>query len=225
MNENLPKAYKQGWQDFYGRKFIVGPNVLIPRPETEFIVDAVLNLVGKAYLPGVKPNEAQIDARNLQILDVGTGSGCVAVTLKLEIPEAAVVASDISDVALEIAKDNAAKLGAKVEFMKSDLMNEITFTPDVVVANLPYVDENWEWLDKKALSHEPSLALYAGEQGLELTNKLIEQVTERGVKYLILEADPCQHSQITEFAAKKGLELVETRGFILVFTYSNSPRA
>ncbi len=219
MNENLPKAYKQGWQDFYGRKFIVNRDVLIPRPETEMMIDAVLNLVGKPYLPGVKPNKATIDAEDLQILDVGTGSGCIAVTLKLELPKAIVVASDVSSRALKVAKENAKNLDAEVEFIKSDLMGDIDFAPDIVVANLPYVDKNWDWLDKESLNHEPDLALYADENGLKLINKLLKQVAERKIKYLILEADPCQHGQIIKEAEKNGLELVETRGFVLVFTY------
>ena len=81
--------------NFYGRDFIITPDVLIPRPETEMIVDAVLNLAGKSYLPGVKPGP-KILPNNPQILDVGTGSGCIAITLALELPEASITASDIS---------------------------------------------------------------------------------------------------------------------------------
>lgn len=223
MSESLPKAYKQGWQEFYGRKFLVNRDVLIPRPETEMMIDAVLNLVGKPYLPGVKTGKARINVNGLQILDVGTGSGCIAITLKLELPEAMVTASDISDGAISIAKKNAKNLGAEVKFIKSNLMDDIEFAPDIVVANLPYVNKNWDWLDKKSLSYEPSLALYADKNGLELIYKLIKQAAERKIRYLILEADPCQHPQITERAKKNGLELVEARGFIL--TFSNNLRA
>ena len=178
------------------------------------MIDTVLNLVGKSYLPGVKPGKAVL-AEDLAILDVGTGSGCIAVTLKLELPKAKVVASDISKKALIVAKENAKRLGAEVEFRQADLLDGLDFRPDVVVANLPYVDENWDWIDKKALSKEPSLALYAEDGGLALIKKLIDQVTERKIKHLILEADPCQHEHIQEYAKKKGLTLRETRGFIL----------
>ena len=200
--------------DFYGRDFIVTPDVLIPRPETEMMVDMVLNLAGKPYLPGVKPGKAVLP-NNMTILDVGTGSGCVAVSLKLELPQATVVASDISRKALTVARENARILGADVEFIQADLMDGITIQPDVVVANLPYVDENWEWIDKEALSAEPSLALYADDGGLKLIKRLIDQVAERGIRHLILEADPCQHEQIEEYANKKSLTINETRGFIL----------
>ena len=181
------------------------------------MVDAVLNLVGKAYLPGVKPSEAKLP-EDLTVVDVGTGSGCIAVTLKLELPKATVIATDISEKALKVARENADVLGAKVEFLQGDLLKDVDIKPDLVVANLPYVDKNWEWVDTEALSHEPSIALYANDGGLELIYKLIDQVTERNIKHLILEADPCQHEQITEYAKKKGLELAETRGFSLYFS-------
>ena len=202
--------------DFYGREFVINSDVLIPRPETEQMIDMVLNLAGKPYLPGVKPGEAVL-AEDLAILDVGTGSGCIAVTLKLELPKARVVASDVSEKALAVAKENAKNLGAEVEFRQADLLDGLDFQPDVAVANLPYVDENWEWIDKEALSKEPSLALYAEDGGLALIKKLIDQVTERKIKHLILEADPCQHECIQEYAKEKGFTLRETRGFILYF--------
>ena len=202
--------------DFYGREFVINSNVLIPRPETEQMIDTVLNLVGKSYLPGVKPGKAVL-ADDLAILDVGTGSGCVAVTLKLELPKARVAASDVSKKALIVAKENAKRLGAEVAFRQADLLDGLDFQPDVVVANLPYVDENWEWIDKEALSKEPSLALYAEDGGLSLIKKLIDQVTERKIKHLILEADPCQHERMQEYAKEEGFILRETRGFVLYF--------
>ena len=151
--------------DFYGREFVINEDVLIPRPETEMMVDMVLSLVGKSYLPGVKPSKAVLP-NDMTILD-------------------------------------------------ADLLDGIEMRPDLVVANLPYVDEKWDWIDKKALSKEPSLALYAEDGGLALVFKLIDQAVERGVRHLILEADPCQHERIKEYANKKGLALCETRGFAL----------
>ena len=200
--------------DFYGREFVINGDVLIPRPETEMMVDMVLSLAGKPYLPGVKPGEAVLP-ENMTILDVGTGSGCVAVSLKLELPQATVVASDVSEKALAVARENATRLGVDVEFVQADLLDRIVAQPDIVVANLPYVDENWEWIDKEALGKEPSLALYAKDGGLALIKRLIDQVAERGIRHLVLEADPCQHDRITKYAEEKGLTLRETRGFIL----------
>ena len=208
------KETLQNKQDFYGRDFIVTPDVLIPRPETEMIIDTVLNLVGKPFLPGVKPSEPKLP-EDITILDVGTGSGCIAITLDLLLPQAKIVATDVSDKALKIAQKNASELGAEVEFLQSDLLKNVKVKPDLIVANLPYVDENWDWIDKEALSKEPALALYAKDGGLELIFKLIDQVAEREVHHLVLEADLCQHERITSYAKKKGLALRETRGFIL----------
>ncbi len=200
--------------NFYGYDFIITPDVLIPRPETEMMVDMVLSLAGKPYLPGVKPGEAVLP-EDMTILDVGTGSGCVAVSLKLELPQATVVASDVSEKALAVARENATRLGADVEFVQADLLDRIVAQPDIVVANLPYVDENWEWIDKEALGKEPSLALYAEDGGLALIKRLINQVTERGIRHLVLEADPCQRERIAKYAEEKGLTVNQTRGFIL----------
>ncbi len=200
--------------DFYGREFVINGDVLIPRPETELMVDMVLSLAGKSYLPGVKPGKAVLP-EDMTILDVGTGSGCIAVTLKLELPKASVVASDVSEKALAVARENARRLGAGAKFVQADLLDGILTQPDIVVANLPYVDENWEWIDKEALSKEPSLALYAEDGGLALIKRLIDQVTERGIRHLVLEADSCQHERIAMYAEEKGLMINQTRGFIL----------
>ena len=213
MNAN---SLKNKTVNFYGREFAVNPDVLIPRPETEMIIDAVLNLVGKPFLPGIKPNKAMLSL-NLKIVDVGTGSGCIAVTLKKEIPEAEITATDISKTALNVAKENAKKFGTDINFVESDLLDKIDFAPDLVVANLPYVDKDWDWIDKEALTKEPSIALYAENRGLALIYKLIDQVAEQKISHLILEADPCQHEAIINYAMEKKYVLQETRGFILNF--------
>ena len=210
-----PTAYQKGLADFYGREFIVNPNVLIPRPETEAIVDTALNLLGKSYLPGVKPSEARL-AQNAKVLEIGTGSGCIAITLKLEVPELDIVATDISDKALEVARANVERFNVDIKLQKADLLDGITERFDLIIANLPYVDKDWDWLDKKALSYEPSLALYAEDHGLKLIFRLIKQAQERRVPSLILEADPCQHNDIVNFAAKRGYSLIEKRGFVLL---------
>lgn len=219
MSNNIPVAYEAGWQDFYGRNFIVNPAVLIPRPETEQLVDAVLKLAGKSILPGVKAIERKLPEKPV-ILDVGTGSSCIATTLKLEIPEAEVFGLDVSEEALEIARKNAERFGAKVEFIKSDLLENYSGeTPEIIVANLPYVDENWEWLDKEALSAEPDLALYAEDGGMALIKKLLEQIKAREYKcYVILEMDPCQQEEIIAFAKNLGFNYDKTEGFMVQFS-------
>ena len=196
--EGEPLAYILGYREFYGRRFFVTPNVLIPRPETETIIDIAKKL---------KPDK---------ILDVGTGSGCIAITLVLELPNTQVSAVDISDDALRIAQKNAAHHNAKVEFHKSNLLENYQPKPGtLIIANLPYVDAAWDWLDHKTLDHEPSLALYAEQGGLELIYKLINQ-TPAGCP-LILEADPCQHEAIIKYAQKRNFTLVRQDGFIIYF--------
>ena len=202
--------------DFYGRDFIITKDVLIPRPETEQLIDAVLNLAGKSYLPGVKPSKRKLPLDPV-ILDVGTGSGCIAITLKKELPEASVYASDISKPALKIAQKNADKHSAPINTIISYLLEKVKFTPDVIVANLPYVDPEWNWIDKKSLSKEPSIALYAEDHGLALIKELITQASGHQIKYLVLEADPCQHADIIGYTKKAGFQHLETRGFILTF--------
>ena len=213
MSANLPLAYKNGYQDFYGRDFIVTPDVLIPRPETEQIIDTVLNLAGKPYLPGIKPSPRKLPP-NPTILDVGTGSGCIAITIKKELPKARVYATDISKKAIDIARKNAEKHSISIPFIISHLLENVNITPDLIVANLPYVDEDWDWLDKDSLSFEPSIALYAKDHGLKLIKELINQSTERKIPYLILEADPCQHKTIINFAKEK-YKPDNIRGFII----------
>lgn len=228
--EGLPLAYVLNGQDFYGRTFWLGDaeedRVLIPRPETEQTIDIIKKINPKT------------------ILDVGTGSGCIAITLALELPNATIEACDISENALYVARENAWSLGVEVKghhdynqlryekqlsnggyhnavnFIKSDLLSNITKIPDLIVANLPYVDENWDWIDKKALSYEPRQALYADDGGLALIKKLIDQAAAKKIKYLILEADPCQHKNLKNYAKTKNYHLIDQNDFILTFAYS-----
>ena len=214
---NQPKAYQDGFQDFYGRDFYVTPDVLIPRPETEQIIDTILTLAGKPFLKGVKPKPRILPKKPI-ILDVGTGSGCIAITLKLVLKEARIYATDISKKALKIAQKNALKFGVDPTlFIISNLLENVKFTPDVVIANLPYVNENWTWLDKESLSYEPREALFAEDGGLKLIKELISQSKNKKIKYLVLEADPSQHEEITKFAKNNDYKLNDTRGFILTF--------
>lgn len=213
--DSFPKAYKDGIKEFFGREFKVSPDVLIPRPETETMIEMVLSLAGRSYLPGVKVPSSVLPERS-RILEVGTGSGCVAISLALELLSAEVVASDVSSEALAIARENAEGFGAKVKFVQSDLLKNVEGSFDVIVANLPYVDRSWNWIS--GVGHEPELALYAKNGGLELIFKLIEQAKDR-TKYLILEADPCQHEKIISRAEAGGFKFLRVSGFQLLFIF------
>jgi release factor glutamine methyltransferase len=151
--EGTPTQYITGKQEFYGREFRVTPDVLIPRPETEHLIEAV---VGQAFPPA--------------ILDVGTGSGAIAITLALEI-NSHVTATDISPAALLVAESNAKRLGAEVHFVECDLIPAGSKF-DLIVSNPPYVGIS-EQLPREVRDHEPALALYAGEDGLAIYRRLI----------------------------------------------------
>ena len=210
----LPFAYISGEKEFFGRKFKVNQNVLIPRPETEQMIISALGI---------------IDAEKYQevsIVDVGTGSGCIAVTLKLELWNAG-VKSDISGVdysvpALDTAQENADDLGAYVKFFRSDLLLSITELPDIITANLPYVDMKWDWTSPE-LKYEPAMALYADDGGLKLIKKLIDEIVEKSdnkkKRFLLLEADTSQHDAIIEYAKVRKFELISHDGFIIGFKY------
>ena len=199
--DRTPIAYIIGHKEFYGRQFRVTPATLIPRPESEDIIAIAKEIAAQ------KP----IDS----IIDVGTGSGCLGITLKLEIPLASVTLLDVSHHALMVAKNNAKHLLADVSIKKSNLLINYPFHADLVVANLPYVDRNWNVSPET--DHEPSLALYAEDSGLELINKLIIQTASRLTPSgaILLEADPRQHTTIIAHAKNHGLQHIETRGFII----------
>jgi len=199
--------------NFYGFDFYVNENVLTPRPETEQLIDEVLKLCGQPILPGVKPEKPKLDPKNLTILDVGTGSGCIAITLKKKLPEADLYASDISEKALKIAQKNAKNLGASITTIISHLLKNVNIAPDLIVANLPYVDKSWTWLDHESLKSDPDIALYAEDGGLALIKELLDTATSN---YLILEADPSQHRTIINYA-KNRYDFSEKKGFILIF--------
>ncbi|MBQ3470204.1 HemK family protein methyltransferase [Candidatus Saccharibacteria bacterium] len=203
--------------NFYGRDFIITPDVLIPRPETEQLIDAVLTLASKPFLPGIKAPSRELP-KNPVILDVGTGSGCIAITIKKELPEATVYASDISEKALKVAKKNASAQNAPISLIISHLIKNVKLKrlkPDLVVANLPYVDKTWDWLDLNSLKKEPEIALFAEDGGLALIKELIDEASALKIPRLLLEADPCQHDKIALYAEKKGYLLINITGFIL----------
>lgn len=211
-----PIAYQLGFIDFYGRNFKVTEDVLIPRPETEQLIDEAINLSGKAYLPGVKPGKRELKESPL-ILDVGTGSGIIAITLKLEIPDSTIIGLDISENALKIAKENAENLKADVTFKTSNLLKSYDGKePDLIVANLPYVDKNWDWLDQKSLSYEPEIALFAEDSGLKLIKDLLIEIKNRNWHpRILLEMDPSQQKTLIRFANSLGFKHQKTTGFIV----------
>ena len=202
--ERVPVAYILGYKEFYGRQFKVTPAVLIPRPESEEVIESL-----KKYW-GEKPGK---------LVDIGTGSGCLGITAKLELP-LDVTLTDISRHALTVAEENAATLGAKVTLQQSNLLEDIPGIFDIIIANLPYVDSSWE--RSPETNHEPSLALFADDNGMAIIKRLIDQARTRlktgGL--LLLEADPAQHGELTEHAKNRGFTQTAVHDYCLVFIKS-----
>ncbi|HTK39699.1 MAG TPA: peptide chain release factor N(5)-glutamine methyltransferase [Patescibacteria group bacterium] len=197
--ERIPVAYIIGHKEFYGRRFYVTIDVLIPRPESEALIELLND-----YMPK--------DAKNL--VDVGTGSGCLGITAKLEHPDLDVTLIDTSKAALAVARKNATTYHATVRTIEASLLDEYPLKAACIIANLPYVDPTWPELSPE-LKAEPAEALYAPEHGLRLISTLLTQVPSRLASggILLLEADPRQHAQIIEQATSLGLTHIETRDF------------
>lgn len=167
--DGVPAQYIIGEQEFYGRSFEVTPAVLIPRPETELLVEAVLKY-GNQLAP--QPGE------RLTAVDIGTGSGAIAVTLALEAKGLRMLASDISPQALDVARRNASRLGADVEFRQGNLLEPFAgLAPDMIVSNPPYIPaSDIEELQPEVRDHEPRTALDGGPDGLYPYRVMMDQL-------------------------------------------------
>jgi release factor glutamine methyltransferase len=177
-----PTAYITGHREFYGLDFEVTPAVLIPRPETEILVETAIEYARAAHPEALQGRTEGPSTRPLTIADIGTGSGCIAVALAVSLPEVRLQAVDISPGAIEVARRNARRHGVegRIEFYQGDLLSRLTDAPDLVVANLPYVNTSgWAALPAELRDHEPQLALEAGKDGLDLIRRLLQQARER----------------------------------------------
>jgi len=206
--DRMPIAYIVGFKEFFGRRFKVTTATLIPRPESEDIVSAVKSLVEE---------NLELFQTQHELIDVGTGSGCLGITLKLELPGFDVTLSDISQPALNVARQNAKILGAEVRTLKSNLLDDYPLKADFIVANLPYVDLAWE--RSPETDHEPATALFADNGGIEIIIKLIAQAKSnlKSNGYLILEADPEQHPALTIHAIQSGLKFISALNYCVIF--------
>ena len=176
----VPAQYLTGHQEFWGLDFVVTPEVLIPRPETEHVIEVALDRL-------LARTKAQV-TREFRIADVGTGSGCIAVALAHELAAAHIVAMDISPAALDLARHNARRHGVdtRIDFVECNLLDSVVHGPritgheprslDLVVSNPPYIGRREAaTLPREVREHEPELALFAGETGTELYAPLIAQ--------------------------------------------------
>jgi release factor glutamine methyltransferase len=200
-----PVQYITGHQEFYKLDFLVTPEVLIPRPETEFLVDRVLTLV------------RQSQQRSPLIVDLGTGSGGVAVTLAVALPGARVIATDISGAALAVARQNAARHGVSshIEFYEGDLLAPLAALGidnqvDLLVCNPPYIAAREpEMVQREVRDYEPHAALFGGDDGLIFYPRLLAEgfAYVRPGGYLVCEIGYNQLEAITELVAASGWQL------------------
>jgi release factor glutamine methyltransferase len=181
-----PTQHLTGKQEFWGLEFEVTPDVLIPRPETEHVIEVALDRLALRERRAGRPQRT--DGAGLQIADIGTGSGCMAIALAKELPGAAVVATDISAAALVVARRNAARHGfaSRIHFLESNLLDAFACSPlatrhsplffDLIASNPPYIGRREAaTLMREVREHEPEIALYGGEEGYELYADLIAQ--------------------------------------------------
>lgn len=208
---HLPLAYIRGHTEFYGRQFKLTRQVLEPRPESETMID----LLKAAKLP-----------RQPVILDLGTGSGALAITAKLEIPGASVLASDIDSNCLKLTRQNAVEHQVELEIIKGDLMIPFrTRQIDAILANLPYVPDKFRL--NEAAMNEPKVAIFGGPDGLDLYRRFFEQVAGQKIKPTLIftESLPFQHAKLAEIAKASGYKLTKTDDFIQVFSLRARPPA
>ncbi|MEY2504948.1 MAG: release factor glutamine methyltransferase [Verrucomicrobiota bacterium] len=193
-----PLQHLLGTVEFAGQVFLCDKRALVPRPETEQLVELL---------------HSKIEDRESKILDVGTGSGVIALGLAAKFPNAKITATDVSDEALALARENAERLGlaGRVEFLGSDLLLHVDHGLDLIVANLPYVSERDRGTLSREVLHDPEIALFGGEEGDELVRRLIEaapgHLTPGGL--LALEIGLGQGESLAALMAEKNYHDIE----------------
>ena len=205
--QNYPIEYLTNKVSFYGETFIIKEGVLIPRPETELLIDNALEIL---------KNKKQ----TVNVLEIGTGSGIISVMLALLVKDIKIIAVDINEKALELAKQNAIKHNVEenIEFRLSNLYENVTETNiDLVISNPPYIADDYEL--PKNVSYEPSNALFGGNIGDELIKDIIKDTSERNIEYLLCEMGFDQKIPLTKY-----LEDFNTKSFTFYQDYEKFDR-
>lgn len=210
--QNTPLAYIRGKAEFYGREFLINKNVLVPRPESEKIIELFKGISWGLPTNIVPP----------RVADIGTGSGCLGITAGLEIPGTHVDLCDVSSPALGVALQNAKQHGLRhVTYTLENLLDDPVLLHrryDVALANLPYVPDDYKI--NAAAEHEPKIALFAGKDGLDLYRTFWQQLSamSESPRYVITESFPSQHSENANLAKIAGYSLEATDDFAQKFT-------
>lgn len=199
-SKHQPLAYIRGKTEFFGRQFIINKDVLEPRPESETMIEQLKKLPQPAH-----------------IIDIGTGSGALAITAKLEIPQATVTGVDIDPACLKVARQNATQHKGEVSFHKSDLLSAVDVGPNTtLLCNLPYVSDSYTLND--AAMNEPRLAIFGGKDGLDHYRNLFQQINGLKTKptYVLTESLPFQHADLATIAKDNGYNQLEEDDFVQV---------
>jgi release factor glutamine methyltransferase len=196
-----PVAMIVGHREFWGLEFEVTRDVLVPRPDTEFVVEAAIELAG---------------TRDVHIVDVGTGSGCIAVSLAVALRGATIVAADISPAALAVARRNAERhrVGDRLTFVQSDLLESVPGTAHLIVSNPPYIaSADALTLPPEVVNYEPHVALFGGADGLAAIRRLFGTAADHLAPggHLVIEFGYAQESDVTALATATGWHVVEVR--------------
>jgi release factor glutamine methyltransferase len=200
--QHIPLAYLRHKTEFYGREFYIDERVLEPRPESETMIDLQKGLT----------------LNNAKLADIGSGSGALGITAKLELPELNVMLLEIDSDALAVSKKNAQQHKVLVHTLQSDLLEDTNEHFDVLLCNLPYVPDKFQ-INTAAL-HEPRLAIFGGSDGLNLYRKLFQQIELASTKpaYILTESMPPQHNELHDIAAAAGYKLEKSEDFIQLFS-------
>jgi release factor glutamine methyltransferase len=204
-SEHVPVVHLTGTREFYGLDFAITPDVLTPRVETEQMVEWAVKHAPK----------------NSRLIDIGTGSGAIAVAIARHRPDLAITATEVSPAALKVARANAKTHDADIAFVESNLWDKVSGQFETVVTNLPYLRDDAELMPE--VTKEPAVALFGGADGLDLYRRFIaglpQHLTPGG--FLFTECDPWQHEDLIAEAQKSNLAPIEQGYFILGFTRSS----
>ncbi len=197
-----PLAYLTHQKEFFGLNFYITKNVLVPRPESEIIVEQALKICQSLTEP-------------IKILDLGCGSGALGIALAKNLNQNyQLTLADISGKVLKVAKTNARHHKISANFIKTNLMSNLNQNFDLIIANLPYVNPKWDFINN--IEKEPKQALFARQNGLELINQLISQLSQKQNFYLLLESDISQQKEIKKHLTKNGFKGIKTVDYITI---------
>lgn len=206
-----PLAYVRGKVEFYGHEFVVNRHVLVPRPESETMIDILKAVVTKNYTTDKK----------VFMADIGSGSGALGITAALEVPNSRVELIEIDSEAIKVAKANVDLFTSGMIMHASDLLAGVDQAYDILLCNLPYVPDDFSI--NLAASHEPGLAIFGGPDGLNIYRRLFDHLQKRYQKplYILCESLPPQHAELAKIAAESSYSLQKSTDFIQLFQYQN----